>query len=222
MTIFERIILFPLMIVAIYLNFRSNFTLNTDFIIELILGSLFSLLCFAIHRFIQSYYANKAGDINQKVEGYLTLNPFKFIDWLGLLPFVFFNFGWAKPIKSDKALKGKLIFQRLLILLSGVILNLAVGIISTLLIGPIENISLTLSAILKLFARVNIYYALFSLLPLPPLDGWLILLAILRKNANIHKYEFYGELLIIVLIGSEILPKLISYLGSYIFSFFYF
>jgi Zn-dependent protease len=221
MTKFERVILFPLMVVAIYLNFRGKINLNADWIIELISGTLFALLCISFNRFTQSFFANRAGDINQRLEGYLTLNPFKFVDWLGLLPFIFFHFGWAKQIKSDYVLKGKIISQRLFLSIIGVLINLILAIIIALLIGPSEGISLTLAAVLRLFAKVNIFYAVFSLLPIPPLNGWLIISSILRKNANIDRYEFYGELLIIVLIGSKILPAIISYIGNYILSIFY-
>lgn len=205
------------MIGAIYYNLQKVKFINKILNFEVIIVVLFSLFCIALHRYIQSYLAYKAGDINQKVEGFLTLNPFKFIDLVGIIPFIFFKFGWAKPINSDRALKGKSTLQRLEIILSGIILNLLLGFILALLIKPAENLSLTLAAVIKLFSKINIYYGLFSLLPIPPLDGWLILMSILKRNINIAHIELYGELIIIILIGSNILPMIISYIGDYLF-----
>ena len=213
----EKILLFFGMIGAIYYNLQKEIFLDKIFSFEAIIVVLFSLFCIALHRYIQSYFAYKAGDINQKIEGFLTLNPFKFVDIIGLIPFIFFKFGWAKPINSDRVLKDKSTLQRLKIVLSGIILNLLLGFVLALLIKPAENISLTLAAVINLFSRINIYYGLFSLLPIPPLDGWLILMSLLKRNINISHVELYGELIIIILIGGNILPKIISYLGSYLF-----
>jgi Zn-dependent protease len=213
----EKIILFLGMIGAIYYNLQREKFLANILNFEVIIVILFSFLCISLHRYIQSYFAYKAGDINQRVEGFLTLNPFKFIDFVGIIPFIFFKFGWAKPISSDRVQRSKLTLQRLKIVLSGVILNLLLGMILALLIKPVENISLTMAAVIKLFSRINIYYGLFSLLPIPPLDGWLILMSILKRNINIAHIELYGELIIIILIGSNILPMIISYIGDYLF-----
>lgn len=213
----ERILLFAGMIGAIYFSLRNEILINTRWIFEVIIILLFSLLCISLHRFTQNFFSSRAGDINQRIEGNLTLNPVKFIDILGLIPFIFFRFGWAKPIKSEIVLNGKATLQRTGIILSGIVLNLLLGFISALFVGPAENISLTLAAVLKLFSEINIYFVLFSLLPIPPLDGWLIFMSLLKRRANIYYFEFYGELIIIILLGSNILPKFITYLGDYLF-----
>jgi Zn-dependent protease len=217
MSIIENIMLSLGMIGAIYYNLQKEMFLNRILSFEIVIIMVFSLLCISLHRYIQSYFAYKAGDINQKVEGFLTLNPFKFVDIIGLIPFIFFKFGWAKPINSSRVLKSESTFQRLGIILSGIIMNLLLGFVLALLIKPTENISLTLAAIINLFSRINIYYGLFSLLPIPPLDGWLILMALLKRNINVTQVELYGELIIIILIGSNILPKIIFYLGNFLF-----
>lgn len=41
---------------------------------------------------------HKCGDDTAKYMGRMTLNPFKHMDFLGAIMFIFFGFGWAKPV----------------------------------------------------------------------------------------------------------------------------
>ena len=52
----------------------------------------------AMHEFAHGFVAYKMGDPTPKMAGRVTLNPFKHLDLMGFLFFIFFGFGWAKPM----------------------------------------------------------------------------------------------------------------------------
>ena len=56
------------------------------------------LFAITFHEFAHAYVAHKCGDDTAKYMGRMTLNPFKHMDFLGAIMFIFFGFGWAKPV----------------------------------------------------------------------------------------------------------------------------
>jgi len=65
------------------------------FIIPVLLFSL------SLHEFCHSFTAHTLGDVTQKKEGRLTLNPLKHIDWLGFICLAVMGYGWAKPVRVN-------------------------------------------------------------------------------------------------------------------------
>jgi Zn-dependent protease len=217
----EKTILILCMALAIYINIRTGIFFKNHWLIDLILSIIFSLIAISIHRFTQNYVAYLLKDMNVKVSGLLTFNPIKFISYEGILSFIFFKFGWADSSSLEKTIKGKTANQKIKIVVSGIIANFIVGLFLALLIAPLEFLSfLNLSAIVLLFSKINIYYALFSLIPIPPLDGWFLLSSLIKKKVNLKHIEFYGCLLIITLFAAGILGKIIPLIGSIILNYF--
>ena len=56
------------------------------------------LFALTIHEYSHGYIALRMGDPTAKFAGRLTFNPIKHIDIFGLLAFIIFRFGWAKPV----------------------------------------------------------------------------------------------------------------------------
>jgi len=56
------------------------------------------LFALTVHEYFHGYVALRMGDPTAKFAGRLTFNPIKHIDLFGLLAFILFRFGWAKPV----------------------------------------------------------------------------------------------------------------------------
>jgi len=219
---FERILISLYMLLLIYLNLRNGIFFKNHWIVDLILTLIFTLFSIFIHKLAQNYTAYLYKDYNIKISGLLNIKPFAHISFSGIIPFIFFKYGWANSSLLERiTFKSKSSNQRIIILLSGISINLIIGFIFALLIAPLEKISfLNISAVLLLFSKINIFYAIFSLLPLPPLDGWFILLSIFKFKINLKHIEFYGELLLITLFITGIFDKFIPLIGNYLINFF--
>lgn len=175
---------------------------------------LFSL---SVHESAHAYVAHKLGDDTARNFGRITLNPAKHFDPVGFLFLLLFGFGWAKPVPvNTRNMK-----------------NGRWGFVATSIAGPISNILLAfVSAILaeltlvvlthipnmggisgmltysffQMAVSLNVGYAVFNLLPIPPLDGSRLWTALLpRKIAEwTFRYERYMQyaLLIFLCLGA--------------------
>lgn len=199
----------------------------------LILHLFCVILALSMHEFAHGYAAYKMGDPTAKNEGRLSLNPLAHLDPVGFLMMLLLGFGWAKPVPvnprnfSDPK-KGMAVTSA-----AGPGMNLVLafgsGLICSLLmqfdfyptltygVNPLSVLSYTL----YLFALLNVGLALFNLIPLPPLDGSNILLALLKPNAaakylqirHYTRYIFLG-LVVISMLADRI--SLFYYLDSII------
>jgi Zn-dependent protease len=175
------------------------------------------VLSAVIHEYSHGFVANELGDPTAKRLGRLTLNPLAHIDPIGtvLVPLVLmltsgFFIGWAKPVPFDprniRDPKGEL-----KIALGGPVANLCLaGIISLVFLGirlifPSILGSETLIYAVSLIIYVNIFLALFNLIPVPPLDGSKILGAFLSQKVRATLFSVGPFGLIIALFVSMIL-----------------
>ncbi|MDF2530340.1 MAG: hypothetical protein K0Q57_1220 [Gammaproteobacteria bacterium] len=186
-------------------------------------------LVFAItlHEVAHGWVASYCGDKTAKMLGRLTLNPIKHMDILGtlVLPITLlllsggrFAFGWAKPVPVDwRNLKSPR-WQMPLIALSGPLANILMAIIWAL----IAKLGLTMQAsnpwagliLLNMGMSgimINLVLGVLNLIPIPPLDGSRIFSSFLSPKASYSysKLERYGFIILILLMVTNILPKLI-------------
>ncbi len=142
-----------------------------------------------IHEISHGWAAYSQGDKTAYLKGRLSLNPFVHIDWLGsiIIPLFLiltnsgFIVGWAKPVPyNPNNLKNKR-WGEFLVAIAGPLSNFILSIIflfvSAFLYShqPDNSIPFQLT---NLAAFMNLLLALFNLLPIPPLDGSKIFLAI--------------------------------------------
>ena len=160
------------------------------------------------HEFSHAWVATKLGDDTPRLQGRVTLNPLAHVDWLGtaILPFLSSLFmggflGWGKPVYTQTAkLKGGL-NGLFLVALAGPFSN----VIMAVLLGGVVILCRNAGAApwLAQFAYrgvgLSLYLALFNMLPVPPLDGSKILLALRTPAVIYNEIARAGFLVLLVL-----------------------
>lgn len=154
-----------------------------------------------IHEYAHAWVAHKFGDDTAKNMGRLSLNPIVHIDLIGtlILPLIA-HFGWAKPVPVNFSILDKK--QILLVAIAGPVSNimLAVVLAGAYHVLPLQTIPFLEEYILfSIF--MNIFLALFNLIPIPPLDGSRIVYANLKSPAAIQIYNSMAPFGIFILIG---------------------
>lgn len=186
---------------------------NIDFVSVLVsvLSALAVIfLTLPIHEFAHAFIADKLGDPTPRYQRRLTLNPFVHIDYFGALCILLFGFGWAKPVQVNAYNFKKPKFGMAMVALAGPLSNLIVAFLSLtccklITIFWMAEITEFVYYLLSFFlgiATINIYLAVFNLIPVPPLDGSRILGIILPskvyfKIMQYERYIYYGLLLLL-------------------------
>ncbi|MFM2290297.1 MAG: hypothetical protein RIS29_110 [Bacteroidota bacterium] len=161
-----------------------------------------------VHEFAHAYTAYKLGDDTAKLEGRITLNPLKHIDWLGFFLIVVAGFGWAKPVTFNPDNLKKKHRDEILISIAGPLSNLLLAILFFGIARLLYGMNISNSEVAYLMIRwgiINISLFIFNLIPLPPLDGSHLYLTYLK---DIHpklmmKLYTFGTLGLFVIIMIE-------------------
>ncbi len=175
-----------------------------------------------IHEYSHGLVAYKLGDPTAKSMGRLTLNPLAHLDPLGALMMIFCRFGWAKPVPVNPYYfndpKKGMIYVSLAGPISNVLLALVVATLYPLVDLAMTTFSMPLEA--QIFIRellvvcilMNVNFAVFNLIPFPPLDGSKVLFSFLPNHVynTILTYERYGTIVLMILSYTGILGKILS------------
>ncbi|MCD7061391.1 hypothetical protein [Pelagibacterium xiamenense] len=134
------------------------------------------LLVFTVQGAAIAAMAVALGDAGPRHDGRLSGWPAPHIDMLGLGAILLTGFGWARPVAIEAdalrggrwGLVGAVVASSAVLLLLGVLLlQLAIPLLTVLPPTP----GLVAVAFVRTAARICVWIALFSLLPLPPLAG---------------------------------------------------
>lgn len=164
---------------------------------ELLARIIVLFTAITVHECAHGYVAYKLGDPTAKYSGRLSLNPLSHLDPIGALCMVFFRFGWAKPVPINPMYFRDRKRDSAIVALAGPVSNIILAFVSTVFYAlyfvfvylKFQNfITAFVCAVFEQLALLNISFAIFNLIPLPPLDGSKILGAFLS-------YENYGKLL---------------------------
>ncbi len=180
--------------------------LNLNRIIFTLPGILLAITC---HEFAHAYVAYKFGDPTSEHYGRLTLNPFAHIDIAGFLMLLVAGFGWAKPVPINPNYFSNRKLGNLLVSLAGVTMNIILAMILTVLLAIQYKYGTMaiLESIISNAIVINVGFAIFNLLPIPPLDGSKVILAFLPQQAEYHyyKYQRYSYMLLFALLFFNVL-----------------
>ena len=180
------------------------------------------IIAIVFHEVAHGWTARALGDPTAAQLGRLTLNPIKHVDPFGtiILPGMLKLaglpvFGWAKPVP---VVKGRLRNPRrdmMIVAAAGPGSNLVMALIGAVALGLVmrgyaggaePSIAVSfLVANLFNFILLNIFLALFNLLPIPPFDGGHIVEGLLppqvaRKYAAMHSKALLIMILLLVVL----------------------
>jgi Zn-dependent protease len=195
------------------------------------------LLAITLHEVGHAYAASYFGDLTAKNAGRLTLNPINHISLLGtiVVPLALYFlhspmiFGWANPVPINMAYLRDRRHALVMVALAGPLANALMAIIFGLvfkcLFDPLHPITFGASLIsnaryfflLMSLAGIMINTILFcfNLLPLLPLDGGRILVALLPRPIAqlLEGIEPYSLLILVLLLQFRVLDP---FLGTFI------
>lgn len=203
-----------------------------DFFISLLLSLPIVFISLSVHETAHGFVAYKLGDPTARNYGRLTLNPIKHIDPIGFVCMLFFGFGWAKPVpintryfkkpRRDMALTGVAgpISNLLLAVIFALLLRLVFVFCSPLaLVDPVTTVDFLwyfLWQMLMLGMRINITFAVFNMIPIPPLDGSRLLFAFLppQQYFKFMRYERYISIALMIALFLGLLDTPINFVTN--------
>jgi len=200
---------------------------------DMIFGIPGLLIAMTVHEYAHARIAVALGDPTPKFEGRLTLNPLAHLDPIGLLMLFFAQFGWAKPVMINPRNFSDRRNGELYVAIAGPAANLITAFVSLLLLNIIAVMGIQVQwvyLVIKLVMVFNLNFAIFNMIPLPPLDGSKVLMSFLPgklayQYAGLERYSFFILILLVFtnILGVIIFPirnvilNVMSFILSFIF-----
>ena len=183
-------------------------------IMGLLAGVPALILAIAGHEYAHARMATWLGDPTPRLAGRLTLNPMAHIDAVGALAMFLIGFGWARPVPINIAAFKDRRTDELLVALSGPTSNVIMAFIAYCLMIGLDAANLLISdalyTVLRLIVLYNINFAIFNMLPIPPLDGSSIIMIFMPWQMRVQIYQFgwVSMLVFLLLLNSPIMSAI--------------
>ena len=194
------------------------------FLMNLIAGLPGIVIAMVIHEYSHARVAYALGDYTPRLQGRLTLNPAAHVDPIGLLMLFLVHFGWAKPVQINPMNFSNPRRDDILVSLAGPASNLIVSFVALIILVLLAKMDFPLSegllVVFNLIIIYNINFAIFNMLPIPPLDGSHILRNILPYELarGYEQLERYSFIFLIIIIATPVLSYVFVPLQRFIFS----
>ena len=196
------------------------------FLTTLIAGLPGIVIAMVVHEYAHARVADALGDITPRLQGRLTLNPAAHVDPIGLLMLFVVHFGWAKPVQINPYNFDNPRRDDILVSLAGPASNLLTAFITLIAVVLMVKLDLPLSegalVVFNLIIVYNINFAIFNMLPIPPLDGSHILKQLLPYGMAraYERLEQYSFIFLIIIIATPVLGYVFVPLQRLIFGLF--
>lgn len=175
-----------------------------------VLAGLFGglLVGITVHEFSHAFVADQLGDHRVRALGRVSLNPLRHLDPLGTALMVLVGIGWGKPVpvavESLRSGRNGLAMVGAAGPFANVIVALGFAAIFRLVDLTLGGNGAPAPALQFLYSAVsiNLLLAILNIIPIPPLDGFAVLGAVVppRWEYTISRYQGYGVLVLLVLL----------------------
>lgn len=181
------------------------------------------------HEFAHAWVATRLEDDTPRLEGRVTLNPLAHVDWIGTVLLPAFTsliaggfLGWGKAVNTNPyKLRGGS-NGLALVALAGPASNIVFAVVLAVAAVLVAGASPAAANFAARGVALSLYLALFNLLPVPPLDGSKLLLALPLPTVVYNELARAGFLVLIVVMTATPLARwmsIASYTGAeHIFS----
>ncbi|MBQ3442838.1 MAG: site-2 protease family protein [Selenomonadaceae bacterium] len=196
------------------------------FLMNLITGLPGIVIAMVVHEYAHARVAYALGDYTPRLQGRLTLNPAAHVDPIGLLMLFIVHFGWAKPVQINPMNFSNPRRDDILVSLAGPASNLITAFIALIALVLLAKFDFPFSEgtllVFNLIIIYNINFAIFNMLPIPPLDGSHILRNLLPYElARQYEYlERYSFIFLIIILMTPVLSYIFVPLQKFIFGIF--
>ena len=176
-----------------------------DYFIQLLLAIPGVIIAMTFHEYAHARAAVVLGDFTPR-----------------LLMLLFVRFGWAKPVMINPRNFGKPRRDDILVSVAGPAMNLFLGFIAfyvmKLSYWHYIDVSPITYEIIQMICVCNINFAIFNMLPIPPLDGSHILRNLLPPNLayRYQSIEQYSMLILVVCVVTPIPQYILKPLGDFV------
>jgi len=180
------------------LNPNLTITAMAGIAIALVIGVTF-------HEFSHAFTADQLGDHRPRALGRVSLNPARHIDPFGALLFLIAGFGYGRPVPVNVyALRPGRIGMAI-VAAAGPIANVVVALVFAVLYRAIQISGLRMDFVEQVVLSAvfyNFVLAILNLIPIPPLDGYNVVLPFLppRYAFTVQRYAQYGFFVLLLLV----------------------